>query len=218
MVKARYLVASMRNYLIHKRWNCPNCGHEGSSFVARKYAVTELRRCLSCLMLFRAPTDDPDDNVKFYDEVYTEGFTTNLPMDQELEDLKRRQFSGVDKDYSYYINVLKRLGLREGATVFDYGCSWGYGSYQLAAAGYDVTAFEVAPTRRNYASDKLGIRVVEDLGRFAAGPGREAFDCFLSAHVLGARSVAEKIGCLCVAAAQGRGAVRGIHAERKRCF
>jgi 2-polyprenyl-3-methyl-5-hydroxy-6-metoxy-1,4-benzoquinol methylase len=79
--------------------------------------------------------------------------------------------------------VLTRLGLQPGAKVFDYGCSWGYGSYQFAKAGFEVTAFELAPTRRRYANQKLGVRTVDSMD-VATTELAGNFDCFFSAHVL----------------------------------
>jgi SAM-dependent methyltransferase len=134
-------------------------------------------------MMFRTPTDDPADNQSFYENEYTQGFTTDVPSDPVLAELKRSNFVGTEKCYSYYINVLTQLGLKPGAKVFDYGCSWGYGSYQLAQAGFEVTSFEVAPSRRRYAHEKLGVSTVDDMDRVATGCAFH-FDCFFSAHVL----------------------------------
>lgn len=133
--------------------------------------------------MFRTPTDDPSINEAFYEKEYAQGFTTDTPTDAELARLIESNFVGTEKDYSYYISVLKQLGLRDGAHVFDYGCSWGYGSYQLAKTGFEVTSFEIAPTRRRYAAEKLGVSVVCEMNE-AADRLTERFDCFFSAHVL----------------------------------
>jgi cyclopropane fatty-acyl-phospholipid synthase-like methyltransferase len=75
--------------------------------------------------------------------------------------------------------VLRQLGLQPGARIFDFGCSWGYGSYQLAKAGYEVTSFEIDRIRGRFAQDKLGVRLVSTM---EAVTGQ--YDCFFSAHVL----------------------------------
>ena len=106
-----------------------------------------------------------------------------MPGDDNLERLKESRFSGTEKDYSYYIGVLQDLGLPQGAAIFDYGCSWGYGSYQFGLAGFKVVSFEIAPTRRKYAAQKLDVRVVDDM-ETAAATLQGTFDCFFSAHVL----------------------------------
>lgn len=166
------------------RFHCPNCGSKRRhSVVDRKYFITQLRRCVECSMMFRTPTDDPEANAKFYESEYTQGFTTDLPSGDELEKLKQSNFAGTEKDYSYFIGILNQLGLASGSKIFDYGCSWGYGSYQLTKAGFDVTAFEIAATRRKYAEQKLGVRMVEDMDS-AADNFAGQFDCFFSSHVI----------------------------------
>jgi hypothetical protein len=92
---------------------------------------------------------------------------------------------GTEKDYSYYISVLKQFRLNECARILDFGCSWGYGSWQLSQAGYDVWSYELGFTRRCYAIEKLGVNHVDD--PHAIGPGHplaETFDCFFTSHVL----------------------------------
>jgi 2-polyprenyl-3-methyl-5-hydroxy-6-metoxy-1,4-benzoquinol methylase len=183
MTKLAYLRRSLAAQFKADRFRCPNCGGTHNSVVDRKYLVTQLRRCENCKMMFRTPTDDPAGNQSFYENDYTQGFTTELPSDSALTELKRSNFVGTEKCYSYYISVLTQLGLEQGARVFDYGCSWGYGSYQLAQAGFEVTSFEVAPSRRRYAHGKLGVSTVNDMDRVAADLAFH-FDCFFSAHVL----------------------------------
>jgi 2-polyprenyl-3-methyl-5-hydroxy-6-metoxy-1,4-benzoquinol methylase len=134
-------------------------------------------------MLFRTPTDNPVNNIEFYEKKYVQGFTTELPSPDNLDELKRTKFVGTEKDYTYYINVLYQLGLKPGARLFDFGCSWGYGSYQLGLAGFDVTAFEVAPSRRRYAREKLKVQTVDGMDQAVTRLAGQ-FDCFFSAHVL----------------------------------
>ena len=134
-------------------------------------------------MLFRTPTDEAAANPDFYENEYSEGFTTELPSQSRLDELKRTNFVGTEKDYSYYISVLFQLGLNRGARLFDYGCSWGYGSYQLARAGFGVTAFEVGPSRRRYARNNLDVQTIDDMDNAVVDLAGH-FDCFFSAHVL----------------------------------
>jgi cyclopropane fatty-acyl-phospholipid synthase-like methyltransferase len=47
--------------------------------------------------------------------------------------------------------------------VLDFGASWGYVSYQLAAAGYDVYSYELSKVRGGYAKKHLGVRMIESL-------------------------------------------------------
>jgi SAM-dependent methyltransferase len=133
--------------------------------------------------MFRTPTDDPAANESFYENEYVQGSAMDLPSDADLAKLIQANFAGTWMDYAYYISVLKQIGLQPGAKVFDYGCSWGYGSYQLAKAGFEVAAFEVAPSRRGYAHEKLGVKTLASMDEAVRlYPGQ--FDCFFSAHVI----------------------------------
>jgi len=183
MSKIAYLRKSAALQFTRSRFNCPNCGSVKSSIVEWKYLITQLRRCENCKLMFRTPIDDPSDNQSFYENEYAQGFTTDVPSDVDLASLIQTNFTFTEKDYSYYISVLRQIGLGAGAKVFDYGCSWGYGSYQMAKAEFEVISFEVAPSRRRYAREKLGVNTVasmdEAVNRYAG-----QFDCFFSSHVI----------------------------------
>lgn len=186
MATARYLARCSAAFLFKRSAECPNCGSSGSRGVSRKYVVAELRRCAECELMFRLPADGIEENNTFYnDGSYRQNFTTDLPDPAALDRMKATDFRGTPKDYGVYLALLDALGLRPGDAVFDFGCSWGYGAYQLRAYGFRVTAHEISVARRAYAADRLGIRFIEDLD--AVDPGHplfESFDCFFSAHVL----------------------------------
>lgn len=184
--KARYLLTSAWRYVLRNQTACLNCGASGNPVEERKVLVTQLRRCQSCKLLYRTPTDDPRDNERFYDSEYVAGLATRMPSETELEQLKASLFRGTSKDFSYHIECLKRCGLTgEGQRLFDFGCSWGYASYQFAQAGFQVTGYEVAPTRRSYAHQQLGVDVVDYFEGLASDERfANSFDCFFSSHVL----------------------------------
>ncbi|TCT08069.1 class I SAM-dependent methyltransferase [Aquabacter spiritensis] len=184
MGRLAYLANSLARTFDRKRAKCPNCGSATSDLVARKYLVTALRRCRSCALMFRTPTDPANLNEAFYEESYSQGFTTDLPDDRALQRLVSTNFASSEKDYSAYIAVLSSLGIGSGARLFDFGCSWGYGSYQLAQAGLFVTAFEIAPTRSRYAREKLGVNVLDQIETAALDQHRGQYDCFFSSHVI----------------------------------
>lgn len=183
MSKSLYLLRCLAAQFTAGRYRCPNCGSAASRIVDRKFVITQLRRCETCLLLFRTPTDKPESNQAYYENEYVQGFTTTMPSDAKLIEMKRSNFADTDKSYAYYISVLSQLGLKAGSRLFDYGCSWGYGSYQFAQAGFDIVAFEVAPTRRRFAREKLGVRTFDDMMR-AESDFAGQIDCFFSAHVL----------------------------------
>lgn len=138
------------------RKSCPACGGSEVEFVASK-KLMKLVRCKHCSLLFRTPSDRIGSNTKFYQKMYVEGPTTRMPSDETLEKLKGTNFKSMQKDFSRWIRLLKCYSV--GGRLLDYGCSWGYGAWQFAQAGYDVSGFEVSRPRGKYAGDKLGIDV-----------------------------------------------------------
>jgi 2-polyprenyl-3-methyl-5-hydroxy-6-metoxy-1,4-benzoquinol methylase len=177
--RLRYLRSSALKALLSRGYACPSCGDVHSSELDRKWLVTSLRRCLACRLLYRAPTTSVEENESYYQSAYEEGFTTDMPSAPELEALKISRFAGHEKNYDRYIAVLRALGVKDGAKVFDFGCSWGYGSYQLAEAGFRVEAFEISRPRAEYASSKLGVSI-----RPVTNSEHGAYCVFLSTHVI----------------------------------
>jgi 2-polyprenyl-3-methyl-5-hydroxy-6-metoxy-1,4-benzoquinol methylase len=177
--KVRYFIRSAWLALSSRNVHCPSCGSWNCEIVSRKYLVTTLRRCHSCNLLYRAPLDHIPATEAFYDEGYDQGFTTTLPARETLNLLLNSNFKGTEKDFSRYIEVLRALGARRGMSVLDFGCSWGYGAWQLSQAGYAVSGFEIGRSRARFARDELGVNVLTSLEQVT-----EPFDVVFSAHVL----------------------------------
>src|SRR5271166_6603622 len=134
---------------------CPACNDARTLLLKRKYGVTALYRCPSCEVMFRVPKPNAEAEARFYQSDYKQGYTTDCPAPDELERLKRDRFSGTERDYSTYMGVLRAVGLAQGSSVFDFGCSWGYGSWQLSHAGYRVYSYELSRPRARYAAENL---------------------------------------------------------------
>lgn len=177
--RLRYLLRSTTGWLNADRRKCPCCGAQDYDPVQRKLMVTALVRCRSCRLLYRIPTDPPERNFDFYQEDYSFGYTTECPNDEKLQELMKDKFRGTDRCYAERIEMLRALGVSPGRRVFEYGASWGYGSWQMQDAGYVVRGFEISRPRARYAREKLGIDVRDDL-EGVEGP----FDVFFSSHVL----------------------------------
>jgi 2-polyprenyl-3-methyl-5-hydroxy-6-metoxy-1,4-benzoquinol methylase len=177
--KIRYLFDSARKRLGGQTLQCPSCRAADSELVQRKFLVTELHRCRACRLLYRYPLDTEEENFTYYQARYQQGFTTDCPKRADLDSLLTRSFQGTDRYFGPYIDVLQSLGVRPGARVLDFGCSWGYGSWQLKEAGYSVHGCEISQPRARYAREMLGVTVSESL---AEAPSD--VDVFFSAHVL----------------------------------
>ncbi|HMF57489.1 MAG TPA: class I SAM-dependent methyltransferase [Pyrinomonadaceae bacterium] len=174
MARFNYLLWAMSRYLLADK-SCPSCSSSETHLIKRKYLVTSLYECASCKLRFRVPKDSQVKNQEFYQDDYTEGFTTELPSDDELSRMLSSSFKGMEKDLSPDLNILKLIGLQPGQSVYDFGCSWGYASWQLRQAGYKVYSFEIGRSRARFAKEKLGCIFEEPL---------EPVDCFFSSHVI----------------------------------
>lgn len=176
--KARYIAWAARGWLGADR-SCPGCGSPRTRLLKRKYLVTALFGCDTCGLMFRMPKSSQLEDQSFYQWDYQQGGTTDMPDPSELEELQRLSFAPIGRDYTGYIEVLGALGFQPGATVYDYGASWGYGSWQFARAGYRVYSYELSRPRARFAEQYLGCQVVADP---QAVP--ESVDCFFASHVL----------------------------------
>ena len=178
--KLNYLKTTLLKCLVGKGFNCPNCNHSENSIISKKYLFTSLRRCKNCLLLYRAPTTTEEENNKFYQETYNQGFTTDCPDEEKLKQLIKTNFDGTEKSYKDYLNVLINLDDRKNLELLDFGCSWGYGSFQLKKQGYKVYSYEISKPRSNYAKTKLNIKIIDNLNSLE----NNQFDIFFCSHVL----------------------------------
>ena len=175
-----YLLISLWKRILGRGRNCPSCGALNAGVpIDRKWIVTSVERCCKCHLLYRVPTTTELENERIYQAEYTEGFTTDLPGLATLEKLKSTNFKNSEKDYSGYVDVLRSLNIEIGAALYDFGCSWGYGSYQLAATGFNVHGYEISRPRARFASENLGVKL-----RNPWEISSNSMDVFFSAHVI----------------------------------
>ena len=138
-----------------------------------------MRECPRCQLRFRLPKDRPAASRRFYQEGYRAGFTTSCPDRDALAAMLACGFKGSERDYGAYCDVLRAFGVPTGAVVLDFGSSWGYGSWQLARAGYEVLSYEVSDSRARFARERLGCTTIAD----PRARGRSV-DCLFASHVL----------------------------------
>ena len=136
--RARYYATSLAKLPYSRYARCPNCGGSAWEIVDRKYVITALARCADCEILFRQPANTAAELSGCYLSDYRTD-KTDTPKNRDPEAYRDVEVLRGVKDASDYIRVLQALGLPKGARVFDYGCSWGYGTAQFRAAGFDMT-------------------------------------------------------------------------------
>src|SRR5271156_2806827 len=180
MGRAAFVVHIVGQRLARQDTNCPYCGHSGTSVIGKKRIVLQLRRCSDCGLKYRWPKDTVGFKRRFYKRQYREGITTSIPNKEKLNSFKASKFSGTENDLADKIVVLKKLLAR--GRVLDYGCSWGYGTFQLVAAGYDAVGFEISEWRAEFARSCLGVPVISS--ECALDESAGSFDALFASHVL----------------------------------
>jgi Methyltransferase domain len=177
--KIGYFTWALGRSLSAQDHGCPGCGSSRTSILRRKYLVTSLRECGACGLRFRTPKDDPAEAEEFYQERYSQGITTDCPSDESLASLIAHRFQGSEKDFRTYMSVIRAAGLSEGDSILDFGASWGYGSWQLSRAGFNVFSLEISAPRAEYAKTKLACNMIASVEELA-----QPVQCMFSAHVI----------------------------------
>jgi 2-polyprenyl-3-methyl-5-hydroxy-6-metoxy-1,4-benzoquinol methylase len=181
--KLRFAERMIRHRLNRQPCVCPYCGGPSPlKLLKRKKLILDIFRCDACGLIFRWPTESPEEADAYYqDEFSPNSPQISLPNKDELDALLKNNFAGTPLDLRPKIRLLKSV--RPEGQVLDYGCSWGYGTYQLAQCGFQAMGFEISKPRAQYARDCLHVEVIDDLENLRQLPPR-SFDVIFSNHVL----------------------------------
>lgn len=179
--KLEYLISSLKKQLTGGYTICPYCNTDlaHGRVIDQKYLVTKLVECPRCQILVRLPTDDVEESRDFYQKEYTQGYTTDCPSDEELAKLIESKFVGAERDYSRYIRFFEFLKMTKDKRILDFGCSWGYGLFQMMKNGYLAEGFEVSGPRARYGRDKLDVTIHSTDASLVGN-----YDVIFSSHVL----------------------------------
>jgi len=179
--KLPFLRRMVRHRLSGGHATCPYCGGARLRRVARKRLVLDVYECSACLLMFRWPMETEEEFRRFYQAEYREGAITDLPTPERLAEMSAASFSGTPLDLSAKIHLLRAL--EPAGRVLDYGCSWGYGVFQLLQAGYQASGFEISHPRAEFARRWVPASILEDPADLARVPER-SFDILFSNHVV----------------------------------
>lgn len=179
--KIPFLKRMLRHRLAGRQPVCPFCGESTKlATIARKKLVLDILQCSSCLLIFRWPMETPEEFQAFYQQEYTEGAITDLPTAEDLRGMCDSGFPGP-LDHSGKIELLRAL--IPSARVLDYGCSWGYGLFQLRRQGFEGIGFEVSAPRALFARSWLGDEILERPAEIES-LAKQSFDVIFSNHVV----------------------------------
>lgn len=172
--------------MARQRWSsdnalCPYCDSRFALRLQRKWFLIEARRCMYCGLIFRWPIDPTDANREFYETDYEGQQATEVPDAAAAAAMAADGFSGTCWDRAGRISFFERaLGKSGGRTLLDFGCSWGYATYQYKAAGWAVHGFEIDRRRAEFGRVALGLDIKSDLEEYN---GRR-FDVIIADHSL----------------------------------
>ncbi len=162
---------------------CPYCGPASSmKLICRKKLIMDILQCETCHLIVRWPADTTEEHDLYYQTDYAvDAPQVVLPSPEELRPLMERNFSGTYLDINDKARALKAL--RSSGRVLDFGCSWGYGTFQLRQNGFDAMGFEISKRRAEYGRNNLGQTVIDSVEELQAlGPG--SFQVIFSNHVI----------------------------------
>ncbi|MBE7177805.1 MAG: methyltransferase domain-containing protein [Mucilaginibacter polytrichastri] len=176
--RSLYFLSSALRYF--SRRDCPYCGSRATQIIDRKFVVTRLLLCPECRLQFRHPHARRFSSV-YYNLFYKQhGITTGLPTDSTLAELKKNHFSGTGRNIHLINQLFTGLGFSpDGKFLLDYGCSWGYMTWQFAQCGMQVQGYEIAKNRAAFGQAKLHIPIVSSAGDIGSD-----FDIIFSSHVI----------------------------------
>ncbi len=162
---------------------CPYCSNTQTTEIDRKYFVTRLLACNECKLYFRHPLESIESNKAFYQDDYVEadGITTDMPNQEELQELKNTAFSkyperNATKNLSIFKSLFDNLSDKK---IVDYGASWGYFSYQFKEKGMNVRSYEISQPRANFGNKNLSLNIKTQVTDLDANN-----DIFFSSHVI----------------------------------
>jgi 2-polyprenyl-3-methyl-5-hydroxy-6-metoxy-1,4-benzoquinol methylase len=178
--KINYFLNSTIRYFAEVK--CPFCSSVKHKLIDRKYIVTRLFECEECRLFYRHPLEKISQNKIFYQEQYKEidKITASLPTEKTLADMIRNKFNEGNKNADRYVDLFDALCSGKGKLkMIDYGCSWGYMTYQFAKIGFDVQGFEISEKRAEYGKLNLGVDI-----KTSERDLRQENDLFFSSHVI----------------------------------
>ncbi|MFN4234178.1 MAG: class I SAM-dependent methyltransferase [Bacteroidia bacterium] len=177
--KLKFISRTLAHYF--NKAICPSCKSKNCIVIDRKYLISRLFECQNCHLYFRHPVDNVDFNKNYYQEEYKqkgEGITTDIPLPDELEVLKRNNFQGTSKSISEYINIFNSM-FKHKIKIIDFGANWGYHSYQFKNAGFDVNSYEISVPRAKLGKKLLDIEIKTSVEELPSDN-----DIFFSSHVI----------------------------------
>ncbi len=166
MARLRFAFRMLRLHFDAQRSKCPYCSSFLYYLMQRKKILIQVRKCKDCGLIYRWPVDRLEDACSFYDsKAYHGQQATDIPRLDILPQLVQQKFRGSEWDKTHRLDFVRRLiGCR--GRLLDFGCSWGYGTYQYAELGFDVIGLDISHTRVEFGRLNLKLDLHFDWSEF----------------------------------------------------
>lgn len=181
MARLSFALRMAKDRWKEERGRCPYCKSRFSVRLQRKWLLIEARQCIYCGLIFRWPTDLAEGALDFYENGYEGQQATDIPSRAKLAELLTTNFSSSQYDKRDRVGFLERtLGPAAGRSLFDFGSSWGYGTYQYRTAGWRPVGFELDRNRAQFGRERLDLDIRNDLSELE----NDTFDLIVADHSL----------------------------------
>lgn len=142
-------------FLVRQDKNCPYCGNRATERWGKDALILEVRHCPQCRLRFTWPKSSSRFNQIFYNWLYHEIGTTDLPAADKIEQMKRDVFRGTAMDFTGQVALVQTI--QPDGRLVDFGASWGYATWQFGRAGFIATGYEPSQPRVAYGRKHLEV-------------------------------------------------------------
>ena len=169
---------------------CPYCGATQYRHLGDKFILLAAKQCDFCRLIFRWPIESEDVTKRYYDRLFKDSWEDTTGIRTEIESGKMEQFiaakfQGVKYDYYHKLKIVRELtGGTARGKFLDFGCGWGYITFQARELGWDAEGFDVNGEYLTFARENLGITIHTD-SEFVTNPAHyKRYDVVFAHHVL----------------------------------
>lgn len=182
MARFGFAVKMLRTRFQAVRSLCPYCSSRAFRVIQRKKLLIQARKCEYCDLIYRWPTDGGVENQLFYTNTYykVEKSIAPPPVEQ-LAALVQNKFINSPWNKEGRISFIRKR-INPTGKLLDFGCSWGYGTFQYQQLGFNkVVGFELDKKRARFGNDQLDLDIKS---RWEEMEDREDCGLILADHVL----------------------------------
>lgn len=168
---------------------CPYCGSRQVRRLGRKALLLTAQKCEFCGLIFRWPTESVGRIQQYYQEEYVSLWENTTGVQREIASGEMQQliathFKDSKYDYTPKLQIVQQLTGSTSGRLLDFGCGWGYITYQANRLGWDAEGFDLAKPYAEFARQHLGLTIHTDLDYLTNRVNFNQYDIIFTHHVL----------------------------------